>query len=273
LEGDEAGSTEVGEYCPRGWLHSPLHSGHGEEQRYDSLLSPSQKKIQEGHLGDYCAANTLETRAMIAEKMIDEQKRQERLRTARETCMPCTGTWPDCHCGQDQVLNKPKPIEKLQVTRSKVQADGVDQTLPRNDTVETEFDHGKPSLGPGAVCSKSTECGSGICGGGRCCTKESNGCSAHGVCNEIGNCLCEKGWFGPTCDRDSNVTKDFSMNDTSTLEKEGISKNMLAEMKNAFENGNASALGNALKNLTDVDRQNHEASKEYVGAVQTFSKS
>lgn len=47
---------------------------------------------------------------------------------------------------------------------------------------------------------------------------------------------------------------------------------MLAEMKNAFENGNASALGNALKNLTDVDRQNHEASKEYVGAVQTFSQ-
>ena len=70
-------------YCPRGWLHSPLHSQFGADQRYDSLLSPTQKKVQEGHLHDYRSANTMETKMMIAEKMQEEKERQEKLRKAR----------------------------------------------------------------------------------------------------------------------------------------------------------------------------------------------
>jgi hypothetical protein len=80
MEGDAAGSTEVGGYCPRGWLHSPLHSNFGSDQRYDSLLSPSQKKVQMGHLNDYCSANNMETKMMIAEKNA-RGKRQTRKAT------------------------------------------------------------------------------------------------------------------------------------------------------------------------------------------------
>ena len=273
LEGDSAGSTEVGEYCPRGWLHSPLHSGFGEEQRYDSLLSPSQRKVQQGHLSDYCVANDMETRVAIAEKMMDEKKRQERLRLARETCAPCTGTWPNCHCGQDIVLNEPKPVEKLQVTRNGDEADGVDQSLPRNDTVETVINHGKPAFGVGAICKESSECGSKICRGGHCCSIESNGCSGNGVCNERGSCICKEGWFGPECNRDSNITvnEEFSTTDSASLEKEGVTKAMVAEMKNALSKGNATLLLKAMHEKSKIERQNQESSKEYLGAVQNFS--
>ncbi len=273
LEGDSAGSTEVGGYCPRGWLHSPLHSGYGEEQRYDSLLSPSQKKVQQGHLTEYCAANNLETRASIAEKMMDETKRQEQLRLARETCLPCTGTWPNCHCGQDQVMSQPKPVDKLQVTREQDQADGVDQTLPRNDTVETLIDHGKPSFGVGAVCKTSSECSSKMCGGGHCCSVDANGCTGNGICNELGNCVCKEGWFGPQCNRDSNITvgKEFDGNSTAELEKEGLSKNMVDEMKNALAAGNASMLLKVMHEKNEIDRQNQASSQEYLGAVKNFS--
>ena len=135
--------------CPRGWPHSPLHSQFGTDQRYDSLLSPTQKKVQEGHLHDYCSANTMETKMMIAEKMQEEKERQEKLRKARETCLPCAGTWPNCECGGNVQALKNRDIKKLQVTRAGDEADGVDQTLPRNDTIKSLLNYGKPALGSG----------------------------------------------------------------------------------------------------------------------------
>merc|ERR1712167_364757 len=117
--------------------------------------------------------------------------------------------------------SQPKPVDKLQVTREQDQADGVDQTLPRNDTVETLIDHGKPSFGVGAVCKTSSECSSKMCGGGHCCSVDANGCTGNGICNELGNCVCKEGWFGPQCNRDSNITvgKEFDGNSTAELEK------------------------------------------------------
>ena len=87
MEGDAAGSTKL-EATSSSLAHSPLHS-IWSDQRYDSLLSPTQKKVQEGHLHDYCSANTMETKMMIAEKAARRKERQEKLRKARETCLPC----------------------------------------------------------------------------------------------------------------------------------------------------------------------------------------
>ena len=68
-----------------------LHSQFGADQRYDSLLSPTQKKVQEGHLHDYCSANSMETKMMIAEK-IRRKGEQEKLKR-RVRHLPCAGTW------------------------------------------------------------------------------------------------------------------------------------------------------------------------------------
>ena len=103
---------------------------------------------------------------MIAEKMQEEKERQEKLRKARETCLPCAGTWPNCECGGNVQALKNRDIKKLQVTRAGDEADGVDQTLPRNDTIKSLLNYGKPALGSGSQCSRSAECSSNFCVGG-----------------------------------------------------------------------------------------------------------
>jgi len=219
------------------------------------------------------AANNMETKMMIASKMQGEAQRQERLRQARETCLPCSGTWPNCHCGQDVEFAQHKPILKTQVTRKEDEADGVDQTLPRNDTIKSQPNYGKPALGIGSICTKGDECNTGICAGGHCCTSESNGCSDHGVCNEAGNCLCAEGWFGVSCAMDHNGTKaamnakNFSAAD---MKDAGVEAKTMDELKDAIASGNATLLKEA---LTETRKQDPKrvADQEYAKAVGNFS--
>jgi len=290
MEGDAAGSTEVGGYCPRGWLHSPLHSNFGSDQRYDSLLSPSQKKVQMGHLNDYCSANNMETKMMIAEKMQEEKDRQERLRKARETCLPCEGTWPNCFCGGNLQKQDNEGIKKLQVTRLKDEADGVDQTLPRNDTIKSSMNYGKPSLAAGSQCARAVECASGFCNGGFCCGKETNGCSKHGTCNTGGGCDCDNGWFGEKCDSDTNTSR-VSKAAQDKLAREGINA---TELEAAIARGDASTILHAIKHQnttegveglegengtrrsnyhSDSHQEYKDANKEYMGAVEHLGNS
>ena len=94
----------------------------------------------------------------------------------------------NCECGGNVQALKNRDIKKLQVTRAHDEADGVDQTLPRNDTIKSLLNYGKPALGSWSQCSRSAECRA-ISAWGFCCTKETNGCSKHGVCNSGGNCV------------------------------------------------------------------------------------
>jgi len=287
MEGDMAGSTQIGGYCPRGWLHSPMHAHFGSDQRYDSMLSAAQKKVQISQLNDFCSANDMETKMQIAEKMQEENARQERLRTARETCLPCQGTWPNCMCGGN-IQTGNQAIKKLQVTREKDEADGVDQTLPRNDTVQSNMNYGKPSLSAGAQCVRAVECASGFCSGGFCCSKESNGCSKHGTCNSGGGCDCDQGWYGARCDSDTNMTANGVTKEAENkLEKSGIN---VTELEDAVRRGDAASIMKSVKssdseeNGADLDEgvagskkssnfhsASHEdykdANKEYMGAV------
>ena len=268
LEGDEAGSSEIGEYCPRGWLHSPLHSGFGEDQTYDSILSPAQRKVQESHLNEFCTANTMETKMQIAMKMQDEVKRQERLRQARETCLPCSGTWPNCHCGQDVEIAEHKAILNTQVTRTNDEADGVDQTLPRNDTIKAHDNYGKPALPIGSICDKGAECNTGICSS-HCCRTECE----NGICNEAGKCLCDEGWGGETC-ASRNVTDGTDVMDiktkfnSSSMAEAGFSQKQLEDIVTAVKEGNATLLKLAKSEGSDPKRI---ADQHYHDAVGNFS--
>ena len=106
-------------------------------ENYNKCLESKQKMhdMSQQYLGQIQLLN----------KMQEENARQERLRTARETCLPCQGTWPNCMCGGN-IQTGNQAIKKLQVTREKDEADGVDQTLPRNDTVQSNMNYGKPSI-------------------------------------------------------------------------------------------------------------------------------
>merc|ERR1712100_448238 len=53
--------------------------------------------------------------------------------------------------------------------------------------------------------------------------------------------------------------------------KEGVSKAMVDEMRDALAKGNASKLLKVLHEKDSIDRQNQESSKEYLGAAQNFS--
>merc|ERR1712100_821483 len=53
--------------------------------------------------------------------------------------------------------------------------------------------------------------------------------------------------------------------------KEGVSKAMVDEMRDALAKGNASKLLKVMHEKDSIDRQNQESSKEYLGAVQNFS--
>jgi len=184
---------------------------------------------------------------MIAEKMQEEKERQEKLRKARETCLPCAGTWPNCECGGNVQALKNRDIKKLQVTRAGDEADGVDQTLPRNDTIKSLLNYGKPALGSGSQCSRSAECSSNFCVGGFCCAKETNGCSKHGMCNSGGNCVCEQGWFGEACDSDTNTSR-VPKSAQDKLERQGIN---VTELEAAISKGDAATVLKAVHGGSD----------------------
>lgn len=243
-----------------------------------------------GHLNDYCSANNMETKMMIAEKMQEEKDRQERLRKARETCLPCEGTWPNCFCGGNLQKQDNEGIKKLQVTRLKDEADGVDQTLPRNDTIKSSMNYGKPSLAAGSQCARANECASGFCNGGFCCGKETNGCSKHGTCNTGGGCDCDNGWFGEKCDSDTNTSR-VSKAAQDKLAREGINA---TELEAAIARGDASTILHAIKHQnttegveglegengtrrsnyhSDSHQEYKDANKEYMGAVEHLGNS
>jgi len=67
------------------------------------------------------------------------------------------------------------------------------------------------------------------------------------------------------------VNEEFSTSASADLQKEGISKDMVEQMREAISKGNASQLLAVLHEKDSMDRQNHEASKQYLGAVQNFS--
>jgi len=67
------------------------------------------------------------------------------------------------------------------------------------------------------------------------------------------------------------VGKEFDGNSTAELEKEGLSKNMVDEMKTALAAGNASMLLKVMHEKNEIDRQNQASSQEYLGAVKNFS--
>lgn len=196
-EGDAAGS--YGEFCPRGWVHSPMHTGVGVRNRNDLLLSPRQVHEEKSRLGEFCEANTQEQRNMIQEKMEAESVRQKRLTTLRETCLPCQGTWPNCVCkGTKEIPTRLRPLTEEMVARQADEAFKIDQSLPRNGTEKGKWDHGKGLKQFGATCFDDGACSSNQCAD-RCCKPETRGCSGHGVCDQRGDCVCEEGWLPGSC--------------------------------------------------------------------------
>ena len=55
------------------------------------------------------------------------------------------GHMANCECGGNVQALKNHDIKKLQVTRAGDEADGVDQTLPRIDTIKSLLNYGKPA--------------------------------------------------------------------------------------------------------------------------------
>jgi hypothetical protein len=124
MEGDTAGS--VGEWCPRAWIHSPLHSGVGVRARSDALLTPIQIQKQQHHLKDFCDANDQQARNVIQEKMETEAHRQRRLRDLRESCAPCYGKWPTCDCGGNDQLERIMSLRNSMVVRKPMKDEAVE---------------------------------------------------------------------------------------------------------------------------------------------------
>jgi hypothetical protein len=67
------------------------------------------------------------------------------------------------------------------------------------------------------------------------------------------------------------VAEEFSSAASADLQKEGVSKEMVEQMRDAISKGNASKLLKVMHEKDSIDRRNHESSKEYLGAVQNFS--
>merc|ERR1711871_884384 len=209
-EGDAAGS--YGEFCPRGWIHSPMHTGVGVRRRNDLLLSPLQVHEEKARLGEFCEANDQETRKAIQEKMENEHSRVARLKRLRETCLPCSGKWPNCQCEGVGELTKLRPLTEEMVAREADEAIKVDTSLPRNGTEEGKWDHGKGLKKNGAQCFDDGACSSGMCAD-RCCKPQTNGCSGHGVCDSTGECICEEGYTTRTC---GMTTEEYAEQENTT---------------------------------------------------------
>ena len=185
-EGDAAGSYQ--EFCPRGWVHSPMHSGVGVRHRSDLLLTSRQVAAERDRLGDFCEANTQEQRRAIQESMQDEKERSARLLRLQQSCSPCTGVWPNCQCEPDAFPIQLRPLAEEQVAR----AANTEEATGKQDPPELKKD--------GVVCVLDDKCASGTCVD-RCCREEVSGCSGHGKCNEEGGCNCEEGYNGDSCEK------------------------------------------------------------------------
>ena len=132
-EGDAAGSFQ--EFCPRGWVHSPMHSGVGVRHRSDLLLTSRQVAAERDRLGDFCEANTQEQRRAIQEQMEDEKTRNARLLRLQQSCAPCTGVWPNCQCEPDAFPVQLRPLAEEQVAR----AAGTEEANGRQEAPNKEL--------------------------------------------------------------------------------------------------------------------------------------
>ena len=97
MEGDAAGSTEIGGYCPHDLAaFSTSTRNLVQIKRYDSLLaSPTPKGTRRWKLHDYCSADTMETKMMIAEKMLKITRKAFLLYIGvfGVSCLPCAGVF------------------------------------------------------------------------------------------------------------------------------------------------------------------------------------
>lgn len=207
VEGQMGGGTA--EYCPRGWVNSPLHDGWDEimpdesngDGENDVFLRSAQAQMQMlDKLPAACAAVELESERLIKGKVHDEIERQERLRAARETCGACGGTWPYCDCGNNVPRNATPNLKPEHVARSRDEADVVDYTLPRPDAIDKDWNHGRPKQVLGDPCAEASDCASSACVRGVCCSRDLDFCSGHGTCERMGQeCRCDPGFTGRTC--------------------------------------------------------------------------
>jgi hypothetical protein len=244
-EGDAAGSFQ--EFCPRGWVHSPMHAGVGVRHRSDLLLTARQVAAERDRLGDFCEANTEEQRRAIQEKMEDENTRQERLRRLQESCAPCTGVWPNCQCEPSAFPVQLRPLAEEQVAR----AAGTEEATGVKDGTELKV--------AGLQCMLDEKCESGTCVE-RCCKDEVNGCNGHGSCDEKGDCACEEGWTGTSCDEkvEEKVAEE-EVDDSAKLAEE-TKKREEAEAKRAEEEKKAAEKEERSK--SELAAKKEEAKKE-----------
>jgi hypothetical protein len=138
-EGEVGGST--GQYCPRGWIFSPLGRGVGMRQRDDTMMTGLQIKKQGDHLSDFCEANEQQTRDLIQSKINENERRLERLRLLRETCHPCfKGTWPNCDCGGNTGAAKPDLNVELVLHNKDESAKAYETDLKEKQRIQEEAD-------------------------------------------------------------------------------------------------------------------------------------
>ena len=231
-EGNQAGS--VGEYCPNGWIGSPLHGAwgslrqgggiglkgkddeegeEGEDDEDDNdvwLESATQQLAILQKLPEICASDVRESETLIRQKLQEEESRQKLLRSTRESCAPCNGTWPYCDCGGNKPVNATPVLKFHHVVRSRDEAVGpADFTLPRKDAISDVWDHGRPRKNAGQTCMESKECTSDSCvrtrgdltlAGSVCCHAQLRHCSGHGECVAEGTkCRCDDNYRGDDC--------------------------------------------------------------------------
>lgn len=93
-----------------------MHAGIGIVKRSNVLLTPSQLAQEHQLTEEFCQTNDNELKAVIARKMMDESRRQERMRLLRETCLPCEGQWPNCNCGGN-IQQRAEDLRKVHVEK------------------------------------------------------------------------------------------------------------------------------------------------------------
>ena len=240
-EGDAAGSYQ--EFCPRAWIHSPLHSGVGVRHRSDLLLTSRQVAAERDRLGDYCEANTEEARRKIQAEMEDEKTRNERMKRLQQSCAPCKGVWPNCECDADPFPVQLRPLADEQVARA-----ATEEATGRQDV--------SPKKAHGLVCMLDDRCESGTCVE-RCCKEEAEGCSGHGSCDESGSCACEAGFAGDTCsDRSSDVEDVADGSKSAEEEKKAV------ERKQREDEERTKASEKEERAKAELAAKNEEAKKE-----------